>query len=68
MINLIVVTCTMEGPAFGVDADSCFTPVGLVLVITLWLRPWDFWKSFQRSFTIVEFRSEFIVRDQNLYM
>ena len=24
MINLIVVTCIMEGPAFGVDADSCF--------------------------------------------
>ena len=67
MINLIVVTCTMEGPAFGVDADSCFRRVGLVLVITL-LRPWDLWKSFQRSFTIVEFRSEFIVRDENLYM
>lgn len=24
MINLIVVKCIMEGPAFGVDADSCF--------------------------------------------
>ena len=24
MINLIVVTSIMEGPAFGVDADSCF--------------------------------------------
>ena len=68
MINLIVVTCIMERPVFGVDADSCFRRVGLVLVITLWLRPWDLWKSFQRSFAIVEFRSEFIVRDQNLYM
>lgn len=32
MINLIVVTCIMEGPAFGVDADSCFRRVVLVLV------------------------------------
>lgn len=24
MINLIEVTCIMDGPAFGVDADSCF--------------------------------------------
>ena len=57
MINLIVVTCTyiMEGPAFGVDADSCFRRVGLVLVFRLWLRPLNLWRKIQRSSTIVEF-------------